>query len=187
MAQWRVTTKAHLIEDINRSWLALNDALDNLSEDQLTNIHDAEGWSAKDHITHMAAWERSVVYFLQGKPRHEGLGVGEELYLNDSEDDINAAVREQKKDLSLAEARAELNGVHRQLLDLLAPMTDIDLRKSHHEYLPDEPGDDDGRPAFDVIYGNSASHFTQHLAWIKTLVATRKNGGGTEDEGRSLP
>jgi len=170
MTAWRVTTKAQLTEDINRSWMALNEALDNLSEDQLTNIHDAQGWSAKDHITHMAAWERSVVYFLQGKPRHEGVGVSEELYLNASEDEINATVQEQKKGLSLAEARAELSDVHRQLLDLLAPMTDADLLKTYSHYLPDEPGDDNGRTAFDVVNGNSASHFTEHLGWIKALV-----------------
>jgi len=170
MSQRRVTTKAQLMEDIDRSWTALNEALDNLSEDRLTNIHDAQGWSAKDHITHMAAWERSVVYFLQGKPRHEGVGVSEELYLNDSEDDINAAIQKQKKALSLDEARAELSDVHRQLLDLLAPMTDADLLKTYTHYLPNEPGDDNGRSAFDVINGNSASHFTEHLGWIKSLV-----------------
>src|SRR4051794_35728107 len=174
MAQRRIKTKAQLMEDIDRSWSALNEALDNLSDVQLTNSRDAEGWNAKDHITHMAAWERSVIYFLRGIPRHEAIGVSEELYMNESEDDINAAIRDQKKDLSVAEARAELSDVHRQLLDLLAPMTDADLLKAYKAYLPDEPGDDDGRPAFDVIYGNSASHFAEHLGWIKSLVGNAR-------------
>jgi len=159
------------MEDIDRTWSELNEALDNLSDDQLTNIHDAEGWSAKDHITHMAAWERSALFFLQGKPRHEGIGVNRELYMNGDDDEINAEVRDQKKDLSLAEARAELSEVNGQLLDLLAPMTDADLLKTYKQYLPDEPGDDDGRPAFDVVYGNSANHFEEHLGWIKSLVS----------------
>jgi hypothetical protein len=174
MAQWRTATKAQLIEDTNRSWAELNHLLDNLSEDQLTNLHDPQGWSVKDHISHMAAWERSAVYFLEGKPRHEGVGVPEDLYMNASEDDINAAVRDQKKHLTLTQARAELNDIHHQLLDLLAPMTDADLRKTYGEYLPDEPGDDNGRTASDVIYGNSASHFEEHANWIKSLVNAKR-------------
>jgi len=59
--------------------------------------------------------------------------------------------------------------VHARLLELLAPMTDADLLKSYSHYQPDEPGDDDGRPASDVIYGNSAGHFAEHLGWIKSL------------------
>jgi hypothetical protein len=40
----------------------------------------------------------------------------------------------------------------------------------YRRYLPDEPGRDDGPPAIDLIYGNTADHFADHLAWIETLV-----------------
>jgi hypothetical protein len=174
MAHRPITTKAQLNEDINRSWTELNHMLDHLSEDQLTNLHDPQGWSVKDHISHMAAWERSAVYFLEGKPRHEGVGVPEDLYMNASEDDINASVRDQKKHLSLDQARAELNDIHNQLLNLLAPMSDTDLHLSYNHFLPDEPGNNDSRPAYDVIYSNSANHFAEHAAWIKSLVASAR-------------
>ena len=47
-------------------------AAEGLSEEQMTTIHDPQGWAAKDHLVHIAAWERSVAVFLQGRPRHEG-------------------------------------------------------------------------------------------------------------------
>lgn len=49
-------------------------------------------------------------------------------------------------------------------------MSDADLQKRYRHYLPDEPGDGDGPPAINVIYGNTADHFREHLAWITTLV-----------------
>ena len=168
MAEWRRATKSKLLQEIERSWSELNQALDQLTEEQMTNLQDAQGWTIKDHIAHMAAWERSAVYFLEGKPRHEALGIDEELYLN-GDGDKNDAIRKQTDHLSLAEARSELDRVQARLLELLAPMTDADLLKSYSYYLPNEPGEDDGRPASDVIYGNSADHFAEHLGWIRSL------------------
>jgi hypothetical protein len=136
----------------------------------MTALKDAQGWSVKDHLIHLAAWERSVVFFLQGKPRHAGLGVEEALFLKGSDDDVNAVVFQQRKDLPLAEAFAQFREVHQQLLKLLAALTDTDLQKPYRHYLPDEPGHDDGSPAINVIDGNSARHFAEHLTWIEALV-----------------
>jgi hypothetical protein len=51
----------------------------------------------------------------------------------------------------------------------LQPLTDVDLQQPYRHYLPAEPGEGDGPPAFNVIYGNSAHHFAEHLAWIEAL------------------
>src|SRR5687767_977074 len=112
-------TKAELMSEIESSWSNLNTALDRLREAQLTEPKDDNGWAVKDHLAHLAAWERSMVYMLQGKPRHEGLGVDEELYLNGDDDEINAAIQERTKDMPPAEALAELRNVHNQLMRML--------------------------------------------------------------------
>ncbi|HEX9987997.1 MAG TPA: ClbS/DfsB family four-helix bundle protein [Chloroflexia bacterium] len=166
-----VTTKAELLRDTEQSWQELNSLLDQLPEAQATGPQDAEGWTVKDHVIHMTAWERSVVFFLQGKPRHEGLGVEEQLYYEIGDDDaINATIYEQSKDLPLNEALAQFRDVHSQLLNLLQPLSDADLQKPYRHYLPDEPGEGADRKAFDVIYANTADHFSEHLGWIRALV-----------------
>jgi len=170
LSERQVTTKAELLADIERAWVALNTALDQLTETQMTTITDPQGWTVKDHIIHMAAWERSVVFFLQGKPRHAGLGVDEALYLSGSDDQINAAIFQQRKDLPLSGALALFRDVHQQLLNLLQPLTDAELHRPYRHYLPQEPGEGDGPLAINVIYGNSAGHFTEHLAWMEALV-----------------
>ena len=170
MSQRQVTTKAELLADIERAWVALNATLARLTEAQMTTFTDPQGWTVKDHVIHMTAWERSVVFFLQGKPRHAGLDVDEALYLKGSDDEINAAIFQQRKDLPLREAFAQFRDVHRQMLNLLQPLTDADLHKPYRQYLPDEPGEGEGPLAINVIGSNSAEHFTEHLAWMEALV-----------------
>ena len=170
MTELQVATKAELLAEIEHTWASLNAALDHLTEAQMTALKDAQGWSVKDHLIHLTAWERSVVFFLQGKPRHAGLGVEEALYLKGSDDAINAIVFQQCKDLPLVEALAQFRDVHQQLLRLLASLTDADLQKPYRHYLPDEPRDGEGPPAINVIYGNSARHFAEHVVWIEALV-----------------
>ena len=169
MSTKEITTKAELLSTIEVSWTTLQSTLAKLTEAQLTTIHDEQGWSVKDHIIHLLYWERSALFFLQGKARHTGLDVEEALYATDDEDAINAAIFQKHKDLPLAEALARFSKVHQQLVTWLPPLSDVDLQKRYRAYLPDEPGEGDGPPAFNVVYGNSAQHFAEHLAWIKTL------------------
>jgi len=170
MSQSRITTKAELLTAIERNWNAFNGALDQLTDAQWTAPRHAQGWTVMDHISHMAAWERSVVFLLQGKDRHTGLGVDKTLYRIGDYDAINAAVRQQHRELSPAEARHALRDVHGQLLDLLQPLSDADLHKPYAHYLPNEPSADEGPPVINVIYANTAHHFAEHLRWIQALV-----------------
>jgi hypothetical protein len=163
-------TKAELMSEIETSWSKLDTALQRLREAQLTEPKDAEGWAVKDHLTHLAAWERSVVFALQGKPRHEGLGVDEELYLNGNDDEINAAIQKKTASMSAAEALAELRNVHSQMMGLLNNLSDEDLQKPYSHYLPNEPGEPDNKPVLYKIHGNTANHFNEHLGWIQSLI-----------------
>ena len=170
MSDQHVTTKAELLVEIEHAWTTLNAALDRLTEAQMSVPQDAQGWTIKDHLIHLTFWERSVIFFIQGQPRHQGLGIEKLLYLKGSDDEINAAIYQQHKDLSVSETIAQFRSTHQQLLKVLQPLTDPDLQKLYRHYLPDEPGEGDGPPALNVIYGNSAHHFAEHLPWITALV-----------------
>ncbi len=182
MAEQPVTTRAGLLRDIEQSWSELNAALGRLTERQLTEIRDAQGWSVKDHIIHMAAWERSVLAFFQGRPRHEGLGVSEDTYLTGDDDWINAEVQRQTADMPLNQALTQFREVHNQLLALLQSLSDADLHRPYSYYLPHEPGRGDGPPAINVVYGNTAHHFKEHLGWINALVEGRDDGKDGKDD-----
>jgi hypothetical protein len=166
-------TKAALLPEIERTWAALNTALGRLTENQMLDIYDSQGWNVKDHIVHLTAWERSVVFLLQGKPRHEGLGVDEATYLNGTDDDINAVIQSQRKDLPLEEVLAAFGNTHAYLWALLKTRTDADLNQPYSYYLPDEPCEGDGPPVINLIIGNTLNHFTDHLEWIKALAGSQ--------------
>ena len=170
MSERRVTTKAELMADIETGWSDLMAALKRLSAEQLITPRDDHGWAVKDHLVHLAAWERSVVYMLEGRPRHEGLDVSEELFLNGIDDDINAAIQKKTGGFSAEEALDQLRSVHRRLLTLLEPLDDEALRRPYRSTLPAEMAGDDERFVVDVIYGNSADHFREHLEWIAALI-----------------
>lgn len=170
MAEQPVTTKAELLADIEQAWTALNEALDRLTQVEQTGPKDAQGWTVKDHLFHLAAWERSVIFMLQGKPRHAGLGVEEDLYLSKDYDRINAEIFRQHREEALDETVTLLNGTHQQMLDLLQGLTDEDLHRPYRYYLPDEPGEGDGPPALNLIYADTTDHFAEHLEWITSIV-----------------
>jgi hypothetical protein len=164
-------TRADLLREIDRSWTALNAALNSLTPEQMTGIRDPEGWTVKDHLVHMAAWERSVAVFLQGRPRHEGLEVDAQLYETGDDDKINAAIQQKHRDVSLDDALALLHQVHALMLSLLEPMTDEDLYRPNSDFQPGSTGERDERPIAGMIYGNTANHFREHQGWIESLVA----------------
>ena len=164
-------SKAELLRQMRAAWTELDGSLGRLTPAQMTQIRDAQGWAVKDHLVHITAWERSVVAYLRGRPRHEGLGVDEDLYLSGDEDAINAAIQERHKDVPIADALAELREVHDQLLRLIEPMGDDELYRASSDFQPEVRGERDERPIIGMIYGNSAHHFREHQRWIKSLVA----------------
>jgi hypothetical protein len=170
MANPSNSTKAQLLSEINKAWGALNSYLARITELQMTTIHDGHGWTVKDHLTHLAAWEDSVVFFLQGKPRYEALGVQETLFASGSFDEMNAVIQQLRKSLSLAEATAQLRSTHAYLISLLQAMTDADLNRPLRHYLPSSPAGD-RRHAIELIRDNTVDHFSEHLAWMETLVS----------------
>jgi hypothetical protein len=167
MTNQRIASKTDLLASIEPAWAALNATLESLSVSQLTMIMDVQGWTVKDHIIHLTAWERSVVFLLKGQPRSAGLGVDPALFQTGSFDDINAVIFQQCKGMPLTEALAQFQEVHRQLMQLLQSLTDADLHQPYCHYVPAEHDD---RSAMEVVYADTAGHFAEHLNWIETLL-----------------
>jgi len=174
MTQRPATTKAELLAHIDRTWRDLHDGLAQLTEEQITVPRDPAGWTIKDHLVHLMAWERSCLFLLQGKPRHDGLGVDEAVYLRGVDDEINAVIYAQTKSILLQDVLASYRAVHQTLLSLVARMSDADLQLRYRHYLPDEPGEGDGPPVLNVIHTNTVGHYIEHLPWIQALVTAGK-------------
>lgn len=163
------TTRDDLLAQIETAWSMLIQSLDRLTAASLTNHSDAAGWTVKDHVVHLAGWENTVVAMLNGRPRYEGLGVIEAIYASADVDASNEAHVRANDALSMGEARAELERVHADLLELLRPMSDEDLARPVSDFISEGPDLTDDRPAIDVVFANTTEHYREHHEWMMAL------------------
>lgn len=163
-----LSTLADLDHALHSAWSELESFLADLAGPDLL-AEDAAGWTIKDHLTHLAVWENSVAVLFQGKARHEGLGIAPEFYATASFDEINDVIMRSNQHFTLAEALALLRLSHEALLAGVRSLTDADLNRSVADHFAQEPRDDDRR-VLDLVYDNSAGHFSEHLVWMRALV-----------------
>jgi len=167
-------TKKQLLTEINNAWEDLKKFVDTLSEDQLTAMTDPQGWSVKDHLYHLAVWERSINYFLQEQPRYAGLGIEKNLFERGDVDEMNKVIRNQHKKMSSESVIAFLGAVHSEFQVLIADMSEDNINQPLEAGHP-ETSEGGQYPVGKIIFDNTSDHFWEHLGWIKTLVMTKSN------------
>ena len=172
MTNETITSKPQLHSEIDKTWAALNSYLASLSDAQMTTLHDDRGWTVKDHLTHLIAWEQSVVFLFHGKPRHQALGIEETLFASEDFDKQNEVIRRQRESMPLRDVLAQLQNVHGQLMDFLTPMSEADLNRPFRDYPPETPLED-RRSVMNLIQGDTSDHFSEHLVWIEAIVQTK--------------
>jgi uncharacterized damage-inducible protein DinB len=168
--------KNELLQRIAAARAALASAIGVLSDEQFVAPGPQDGWSVKDHLAHLAVWERGIAALLGRRPRYEAMGLDLETYLGNDEESLNAIIYGRNKDRPPAEVRGALEEAERALDTALAPLADADLFRTYSHYQPDEPGEDSGAPVLGWIADNSYEHYAEHQAWIETLV--RYTAGG---------
>jgi len=162
------STLAQLTAAIDLAWADLETFLGSLSEND-TYMQDSNGWSVKDHTTHISVWEDSVAILFRGKPRHEALGIDEAFYREASFDQINKVINECYSQRPHREAVDKLNQVHKALMAEVRVLSDSQLKAAVRDFFSHAPRTDD-RTVSALIYENTADHFTEHLLWMRALL-----------------
>ncbi len=163
-------TKDELLQGLSRESAAMEQVLGTLSDTQITELHDKNGWSIQDHLDHLAAWQEGVAAMLEKKPRYEAMGVDIPAIQGKTEDEQNGIIRERTHH-TLPETRAALAESYRHLLHALQPLTIQDLYRPYSDYQPHEQGGERNRPAIEVVVNNSSKHYEEHIPWIKAIAA----------------
>jgi hypothetical protein len=156
---------------LNDARSALQRVIEDRSERELTELRDAAGWAVKDHLYHLAAWERGIVYLLRKRPRHEGMGISERAYTELDVDAMNAVIFEQSRDLPLSETLQAFRSSHQEMLDLLATLSWDDLQLPYSHYAPGDTVEQGDQPVLYRVFGNTARHFDEHQLWIEAILA----------------
>ncbi len=166
------TNKAEFQQQLADAWSQLQQTLDSLTEEQMTERTDAAGWTVKDHLAHLIPWEQGMIALLKHEPRYAAMGV--DVAQHEDEDQLNEILRAPYRSISLTEVRDRLRETHEALTALVASLGPDDLFKTYSHYQPDEPGEDSGEPVMRWVVGNSSGHYLEHLPWIRQLAS----GGG---------
>src|SRR5437588_12105434 len=116
--------KALLLQRIERSWASLDRLTAELSSQQLTTP-GPDGWSAKDHLAHLAAWNLSLVALLEGRDRDAALGVWD--VPSEDVDVVNDLLHRRHLGLVADEVRALQLGSRQLVREALAGLGDQDL------------------------------------------------------------
>ncbi len=165
-------TTAELLARIDGAWSQLLQTIGELNEVQLATLRDAQGWSVKDHLVHLTAWEQSLLALLEGRDRDEAIGLGDVDHAGMEVDDVNAAIHRRNQHLSLEDAVAAFHQSHAQVRASVAALSDADLFKPYSHYQPNDPPANNN-PVIGWIIGNTYEHYLDHDGWIRGLVEAR--------------
>ncbi len=142
----RVEDKQALLAHYRQMREELLAAIDGLTDDQMTD-RTIDGWSVKDHLLHLSLWDEMRALEV------ERISAGHDSALRmkqEQEEGYNATGYALRRDMSLEQARWELEKTRERLLAAIASATPRGLDGS--------------------LYGESAlrsTHEAQHAGWIK--------------------
>ena len=108
--------KQQLLKKIEKSWAALKESYDGLTDAQMTEAGVMGKWSVKDILAHVATWEEESLKYLPlivsggTPPRYTQYG---------GINGFNEKMTEQKRGLALSDVLGQLDATHRRLIDYL--------------------------------------------------------------------
>jgi hypothetical protein len=160
-------TAAEMLRRVEAGWRELNELLGSLSAEQLTGPRDAHGWSVREHLIHISAWEHSLLALLNGQDRAAAVGVDPAADHSDI-DKLNDLIVEAHRGKTLEQVQAHFQQSHAQLLARLRELDDAGILRPYAHYQP-EP-DAPQEPVINWIAGNTWGHYEEHIPWIKAIL-----------------
>jgi hypothetical protein len=163
-----VMSKSELLGKMQDGWNNFSAYAKSLSVDQLTKPKDAVGWTARDHLVHLVAWEDGTTALLDQQSQRDVMHVDEATWKTGDFDKINAVIQQHYKDVALEGVLKMLEEAHHRLFSKVQSMSDADLQLPYKHFAPHSQREN---PIIGWIQGNSYDHYAEHRPWIEAIVA----------------
>lgn len=161
------TSKQELLRRIRERHADMEQLLAYLSADQMTAPVLDAGWSVKDSLAHLAAWETMMLGWignfqrgeraLRWAPGFEIEGENGERQMNR----FNAYLFERNKTRELRDVLDEYRATFAHIVETIEGLSDAEIFEEN--YFPAR----NGSPLLDLIIGDSYEHYDEHLGWIR--------------------
>jgi uncharacterized damage-inducible protein DinB len=164
--------KSAFLQTYAKDRATLHAFINALTESQLSGPTDAAGWTIKDHLAHLAAWQLGIAVLLQGGKRWEAMGLTS-AFVKKSEgfEPLNAALQRRHSKLSAREVLELLSNADAQFLFALSKLSSADLAKSYAHFSGEPPTKQTAQPVMGWVDGDSAHHFREHLPWMRKILS----------------
>lgn len=158
-----ITLKDHLLENLESAQNDLQNLLDEMQADKLTEAGVVAGWSVKDIVAHIAFWEQRVTAWAAALD--QGTRPEPPFWSSDwSEERINQAIYEQNRDRPLQDVLDQWQAVHQGVMQAVQEMSERELFERKVEWL--------GNASFaEALPGNSFEHLRHHEQDIRAWLA----------------
>lgn len=159
------TQKPELMSLIDERWAALQELLGRLSEAEMERPL-GDGWSAKQHVFHVAVWEKSLLGLLRKEDRGRAMGVPADLWAAHDLEGLNKFIAEDAAPRSVSSVLAEAEETHAQVLALLESMTQEQLGLPYSDYQPFD-AEPNAKPVAGWVHGDTWDHYNEHIGWLE--------------------
>jgi uncharacterized damage-inducible protein DinB len=158
------TSADEVLEEVHAARAEIEAIIDELSQEQMTQATDEGGWSIKDHLAHIAEWQRRGLGLIEGRSSWEALDIDQKTYESTDIDGTNEIIHERNKDRPLVEVLTDFRKTQEKVILTLEQMNEDDLERSL-------PASDSSRyrRVIDVVRGNFSGHDHDHVEDIRQL------------------
>ncbi len=126
------------------------------------------GWTIKDHLVHIGAWEHWLRALFERQNLLDAMGAGG---AGRSVDEINAVVYEKHRDEPVKSSLAYFGDSHQQLMRVLDRQTTEDFEQPYNVFFPPAQGEAASQPVLEAVAANTYDHYAEHIAWITEMRA----------------
>jgi hypothetical protein len=159
-------TKQEILNLISSEWDALQDVLQDLKSEEMTQSGVVGVWSVKDILAHISTWEGLMIQWLQESLRGETPNRPGPGSAWDGLDTLNDQIYQENRSKTLVEVQQAFNETHQQAVGIIEAMEEKDL------FDPDRFAWREGDPIWHLVAGNMWWHYKEHRQSIAEWAAS---------------